>query len=70
MANAIKSYHKKSGNKVGIKISGGVATTEDAVKYYTILKEILGEEWMNKEYFRIGASRLVNALMGDITANE
>ena len=70
MANAIKSYHKKSGNKVGIKISGGVATTEDAVKYYTILKEILGEEWMNKEYFRIGASRMVNALMGDITANE
>ncbi len=48
--------------KVGIKISGGVRTAEDAVRYYTIVKEILGNEWLNKDLFRIGASSLV----GDI----
>ena len=51
-----------TGNKVGIKISGGVRTAEDAVRYYTIVKEILGNEWLNKDLFRIGASSLV----GDI----
>ena len=43
-------------------ISGGVRTAEDAVRYYTIVKEILGNEWLNKDLFRIGASSLV----GDI----
>ena len=62
MCKAIKTYHSITGNKVGIKISGGVRTAEDAVRYYTIVKEILGNEWLNKDLFRIGASSLV----GDI----
>ena len=62
MCKAIKTYHSITGNKVGIKISGGVRTAEDAVRYYTIVKEILGDEWLNKDLFRIGASSLV----GDI----
>lgn len=70
MANAIKSYEKKSGNKAGIKISGGVASTEDAVKYYTIVKEVLGESWCNKQFFRIGASRLAGALLNDISTES
>jgi deoxyribose-phosphate aldolase len=46
-----------------VKLSGGIATPEDAVKYYTIVKEILGEEWCNNTLFRLGASRLAEALL-------
>ena len=63
MCSAIKSYYKKTGIKKGIKISGGVSTVEDAVNYYTIVKEVLGEEWCNQDLFRIGASRLANTLL-------
>lgn len=70
MAQCIKEYHELTGNKVGFKASGGVSTTEDAVKYYTIIKEVLGEEWLTNEYFRIGASRLANNLLGDILGQE
>lgn len=62
MCKVIKTYHSITNRKIGIKVSGGVRTAEEAVKYYTIVKEILGEEWLNKDYFRIGASSLV----GDI----
>ena len=62
MCKTIKTYHSITGNKVGLKVSGGVRTAEDAVRYYTIVKEILGKEWLTKELFRIGASSLV----GDI----
>ena len=55
----IRAYHLLTGNKVGIKISGGVRTAEEAIKYYTIVKEKLGDEWLTKDYFRIGASSLV-----------
>ncbi|MCX4330628.1 MAG: deoxyribose-phosphate aldolase [Muribaculaceae bacterium] len=66
MALCIKEYYEKTGNRVGFKAAGGVRTTEDAVKYYTIIKEVLGEEWLSNEYFRIGASSLANAVLGDI----
>jgi len=59
MCKVIKEYAKFSGRKVGIKIAGGVKTSEDAVRYYTIVKEILGKDWLNKELFRIGASSLI-----------
>lgn len=62
MCQVAKTYHSIVGKKVGIKVSGGVRTAEEAVKYYTIVKETLGEEWLNKDLFRIGASSLV----GDI----
>lgn len=70
MAKCIKEYHEKTGIMVGFKAAGGVATTEDAVKYYTIIKEVLGAEWLNNEYFRLGASRLANNLLGDILGKE
>ncbi len=66
MCTAIKSYYKKTGDKVGFKASGGISTIEDAVKYYTIVKTILGKEWCNKELFRIGTSRLADILLEKI----
>lgn len=70
MAQCIKEFHENTGTRVGFKCSGGVATTEDAVKYYTVIKEVLGEEWLTNEYFRIGASRLANNLLSDILGSE
>lgn len=66
MCYAIKEYTKQTGEKAGIKISGGVSTTADAVKYYTIVKEMLGTEYLNNTMFRIGASSLANKLEKDI----
>lgn len=66
MCTAIKEYATKNKRKVGFKASGGISTTEDAVKYYTIIKEVLGEEYLTSEYFRIGASRLADNLLNDI----
>lgn len=59
MCKVLKTYHSIAGKRAGIKISGGVRTAEDAIKYYTIVKEVLGSEWLNSELFRIGASSLV-----------
>lgn len=70
MAQAIKEYREKTGRMVGFKAAGGVATTEDAVKYYTVIKEVLGEEWLTNEYFRLGASRLANNLLSDILGEQ
>jgi deoxyribose-phosphate aldolase len=66
MCQCIKEYYAKTGTMVGFKASGGVRTTEDAVKYFTIVKEVLGEQWLTNEYFRIGASGLANNLLADI----
>lgn len=70
MCQCIKEYFDKTGRMVGFKAAGGVASTEDAVKYYTIVKEVLGDGWLDQEYFRIGASRLANNLLSDILATE
>ena len=70
MMHAIKEYYEKTGRRVGFKAAGCLASTDDAVKYYTLAKEILGEEWLNKEYFRLGASRLANNLLSDILGRE
>lgn len=70
MCRCIKEYYEATGTMVGFKAAGGVATTEDAVKYYTIVKEVLGEEWLTNEYFRLGASRLANNLLSDILGKE
>lgn len=66
MCHAILSYYDKTGRKIGLKMSGGIATTEDAVKYYTIVKETLGEEWCNNTLLRLGASRLADNLLSKI----
>ncbi|MDE6177173.1 MAG: deoxyribose-phosphate aldolase, partial [Paramuribaculum sp.] len=70
MAQVIKEYAEKTGTKIGFKAAGGVATTDDALRYYTIVKEVLGEEWLTSDLFRIGASRLANNLLSDIEGHE
>ena len=65
-----EEYYEKTGTMVGFKASGGVATTKEAVEYYTVIKEVLGEQWLTNEYFRIGASRLANNLLSDILGTE
>lgn len=66
MSKAIKAYTAQSGRVVGLKPAGGIATTDDAVAYFAIVKEVLGKMWLNNTWFRIGASRLANALLNDI----
>ena len=70
MCRAIKEYYDKTGNKVGFKPAGGINTVNDAVIYYTIVKEVLGEEWLNNQWFRLGTSRLANLLLSDIKGME
>jgi deoxyribose-phosphate aldolase len=70
MCQAIKQWHEKTGVKVGYKPAGGIVTTEDALKHYTIVKEVLGKEWLNNHLFRFGASRLANNLLTSITGKE
>ncbi len=70
MAQCIKNYYDHTGIMVGLKASGGISTTTDAVAYYTIIKEVLGEKWLTNEFFRIGASRLANNLLSDILGVE
>ena len=59
MCQVLKKYHSITGKRVGIKVAGGIRTAEEAVRYYTIVKEVLGNDWLNKDLFRIGASSLV-----------
>ncbi len=63
MCQVISEYYNKTGIKIGIKPAGGISDAETAILYYAIVKEILGENWLNSERFRIGASRLANNLM-------
>ena len=70
MCEAIKEYYQKTNNKIGFKPAGGINTVNDAIIYYTIVKEILGEEWLNNRLFRLGTSRLANLLLSDIKGEE
>ena len=70
MCSVIKEHFDATGKMIGFKCSGGIRTTEEAVKYYTIVKEVLGEQWLSNEYFRIGASSLANSLLSDILGSE
>ena len=70
MCCCIKEYYEQTGRKVGFKASGGIRTAEDAVKYYTIVREILGEEWLSHDLFRIGASSLANSLLSAMEGKE
>lgn len=70
MCSCIREYYQRTGRKVGFKAAGGVRTTQDALKYYAIVKEVLGDEWLNHDLFRIGASGLANALLSSITGGE
>jgi deoxyribose-phosphate aldolase len=70
MCQAIKAYYEKTGRKVGFKPAGGINSVNDALVYYTIVKEVLGKEWLNNELFRIGTSRLANLLLSEITGED
>ncbi len=70
MTKAIKMFHEKTGKKIGIKPAGGIANKEDALAYFAIVKENLGDEWLNPVLFRIGASRLANNLLSEIYQKE
>lgn len=66
MCQTIREYYKLTGTKIGFKAAGGINTVSDAVGYYTIVREILGEEWIKEGLFRIGTSRLANLLVSEI----
>jgi deoxyribose-phosphate aldolase len=63
MSEAIKEFYEKTGIKVGIKAAGGIRTTEEVFSYIALVKDVLGEEWLTPELFRIGASSLLNDLL-------
>ena len=66
MCECIKAFYAKTGRKVGFKAAGGISNDQDALLYYCIGAAVLGEDWLNKDYFRFGVSRLGNSLMGAI----
>lgn len=70
MCRAIKDWYEKTGEKVSYKPAGGVASTDEAVLHYTLVKEVLGEGWLNNKNFRFGASRLANNILTSIVGTE
>jgi deoxyribose-phosphate aldolase len=70
MCEAIKEYYDKTGIQIGFKPAGGLNTVTDALIYYTIVKEILGEKWLTNKWFRIGTSRLANLLLSEVIGEE
>lgn len=70
MCQCIKEYYEKTGRKVGFKAAGGVRTTEDALNYYAVVKEVLGDEWLNQDLFRLGASSLANSVLSSLEGKE
>lgn len=70
MCQAIKEYYDETGIMIGLKPAGGINTVMDAVIYYTIVKEILGEKWLTNELFRLGTSRLTNLLLSEVIGKE
>ena len=70
MCSTIKEYYQKTGRKIGFKPAGGINTVHDALVYYTIVKELLGEEWLTNELFRLGTSRLANLCLGEIIGED
>ena len=70
MCRCIKTYHGRTGRMIGFKPAGGIATPEDALTYWNIVAGILGEKWLDKRYFRFGASRMANNLLTAIVGSE
>ena len=70
MCQAIKEYYDETGIQIGFKPAGGINTVMDALTYYTIVKEVLGEKWLTNKWFRLGTSRLANLLLSEIEGQE
>ncbi len=66
MSECIKKYYEATGKKVGFKPAGGIANARDAVSYYSIVANVLGKDWLNKELFRFGVSRVANSILSEI----
>jgi deoxyribose-phosphate aldolase len=67
MCRAISDFYSETGIKVGFKAAGGIATTEDAISYFNIVGHCLGAEWQSSNLFRIGASKLANNILSEIS---
>ena len=70
MCQAIKEYYDATGIQIGFKPAGGINSVTDALTYYTIVKEVLGEKWLTNKWFRMGTSRLANLLLSEIVGEE
>lgn len=70
MCQAIKEYYDETGIQIGFKPAGGINTVMDAITYYTIVKEVLGEKWLTNKWLRLGTSRLANLLLSEIEGKE
>lgn len=70
MCQAIKEYYKQTGIQIGFKPAGGLNTVHDALVYYTIVKEVLGEQWLTNQWLRLGTSRLANLLLSEVVGEE
>jgi len=70
MCQAIKEYFQKTGIRIGFKPAGGINSVMDALTYYTIVKEVLGEDWLTNYYFRLGTSRLANLILSELEGKE
>ena len=70
MCQAIKEYYEQTGVQIGFKPAGGLNSVMDAIIYYTIVKEVLGEKWLTNQWFRMGTSRLANLLLSEVIGEE
>lgn len=70
MCSAIKEYHALTGQYIGFKAAGGIKTTAEAIDFYTVVRELLGEDYIKQGLFRIGTSRLANLLVSDILGED
>ncbi len=66
MCECIARYMEVTGRKVGFKPAGGISSAADALCYYSIVSSVLGREWLNKEYFRFGVSRVANSILSAV----
>ena len=67
MLEAIRDFYRATGRKIGMKPAGGIATAKVALQYLVVLRETLGEDWLTPDLFRIGASRLANDILMQLT---
>jgi deoxyribose-phosphate aldolase len=63
MLEAVRDYYSQTGIRIGVKAAGGIRTSKDAIKYLVLVNETVGEEWLTPDYFRFGASTLLNDLL-------
>lgn len=66
MCECISMFYKHTGKKIGLKPAGGITTAQDALCYYSIVMTLLGREWLNKDLFRFGVSRVANSILSAV----